>query len=1269
MFGGNTKDDLALSGWQCNLSGVQDKDDIVNAFAAAYKATSGANSGDTFVYFGADKFDVSGDAQIAFWIFLNPVGCNSTGSATSFTGSHTVGDLLIVSDFTNGGAVSDIKVFRWDPANADTNGTLDFLDDFTDCTVSGANDDACARVNGTDAEDPPWAYTDKAGHTTYEEGAFYEGGINLSDLLPPGASVPCNATFLAETRSSQSVDSALQDYALGAFNLCPNLKLEKTPDTGSFFVGDQFNWNLHVTNSGAAATAVTVTDTIPSSLQIIGTPTYDKNPPSGSDGNCGVVGQVVTCSVGSLGAGDGNTTAPENDTVDVTIKVKALSTAIPPGTDAACAAVNNSGSVSDPGEAANSLTDNTDTGTVTVCRLATTKTAATSLTRTYNWNVDKSATPTSKNMFNGDTQAVDWPITVTNTGSTDSAWAASGSITVTNASSSAATINSIADVITGPINGTVDCNGATAGSGLPATVPAKAGATNGTLVCTYSATLPDGTARTNTATATQQNYDYSGGSGVASGTTDYAGTASVSFAAPTVTEINKTVTLKDSLDAAAETTVGTDITAPTAPVNRSISSSYTCPAGGGTHTNVANLYRSGTSVLLDTDDATTTITCNALTVTKTVNTALTKTHNWSVTKDVTPTSKSMFNGDSQTVDWSIDVTYDGFTPSGFGVTGNITVQNPATIAATINTVTDSMTGGINGTVDCNGATAGNGLPATIAATSSLICTYTATTPDGTTRTNTATATQQNYNYASNGSSTNAGTTPYTDTETVDFANATLTEVNKDITLKDSLEGAAESTLGTTSAPNDLLNVGFSTKYTCPAANGSHTNVARIYSGATLLDSDDATTTISCFALSVGKTANTSFTRTWTWTVDKVATGSDGTMTLAVGETFIQPYSVTYNASKVDSAFAASGTITVTNPAPLAATLNTVADVMAGGFNGTVDCNGATAGNGLPATVPAKAGAVNGTLSCTYTVTGLPDASTRLNTATATQQNYDYASDGTAAAAGTTPYSGTASASFAGATITEIDESITVTDNVDLTKVCTGANLPVAGCHAPSDAGYPPSGTVSAANVPKTFTYDRIIGPFGGDACGDHNVDNTAGFTTNDTPTTGTDSVHIVVTVPCPQGCTLTQGYWKTHSILGPAPFDDNWNNIPTPPWAPDDGDAIAEHQNETFFNSGQTWYQVFWTAPKGNAYYNLAHQYMAAVLNTLNGADPSAVTATLNSALLLFQTYTPADIGKLKGSNALRQQFITLAGILGAYNEGTIGPGHCDEDATAKTAF
>jgi hypothetical protein len=160
-----------------------------------------------------------------------------------------------------------------------------------------------------------------------------------------------------------------------------------------------------------------------------------------------------------------------------------------------------------------------------------------------------------------------------------------------------------------------------------------------------------------------------------------------------------------------------------------------------------------------------------------------------------------------------------------------------------------------------------------------------------------------------------------------------------------------------------------------------------------------------------------------------------------------------------------------------------------------------------------------------------------------------------------------------------------------------------------------------------------------------------------------------VHVPCPIGCTLTQGYWKTHSIRGPAPFDDNWNNIPTLPYAP--GAWGGNHESTVFFYSGQSWYTVFWTPPKGgNAYYQLAHQYEAAVLNVLNAADPSAVTATLNSALALFNNplNTPASIGALKANAPLRQQFVSLAGILGSYNEGTIGPGHCSEDATSSNS-
>ena len=54
-----------------------------------------------------------------------------------------------------------------------------------------------------------------------------------------------------------------------------------------------------------------------------------------------------------------------------------------------------------------------------------------------------------------------------------------------------------------------------------------------------------------------------------------------------------------------------------------------------------------------------------------------------------------------------------------------------------------------------------------------------------------------------------------------------------------------------------------------------------------------------------------------------------------------------------------------------------------------------------------------------------------------------------------------------------------------------------------------------------------------------------------------------------------------------------------------------------------------------------------------------------DAATLLFQTYTPAQIGalsnKIAADKALRAQFINLASILADYNEGDIGPGHCDD--------
>ena len=70
-----------------------------------------------------------------------------------------------------------------------------------------------------------------------------------------------------------------------------------------------------------------------------------------------------------------------------------------------------------------------------------------------------------------------------------------------------------------------------------------------------------------------------------------------------------------------------------------------------------------------------------------------------------------------------------------------------------------------------------------------------------------------------------------------------------------------------------------------------------------------------------------------------------------------------------------------------------------------------------------------------------------------------------------------------------------------------------------------------------------------------------------------------------------------------------------------------------FFLSGQSYYEVLWTPPAGNVYYNLAHQYIAADLNRLNGANFSAAQAAFDAATTLFGENTPADAATLKGKD------------------------------------
>jgi uncharacterized repeat protein (TIGR01451 family) len=229
--GGGSKDGLNTSSWDWEKATVTpDKDDIEHAYAASY-----VQDGHTFVYFGLDKLAVNGDSNVGFWFFKNGIHLTGGPDTGGFAPVHSVGDLLVLSQFTNGGDISVIDLYEW-VGSGGSDGAVNRIATGNGCTGSPAVDRACAVAN-TEPEAAPWSYHPKSGpDDIFPTASFFEGGIDLDRLFDGHA--PCFSGFLADTRTSQAVDAVLKDVAVGNFNTCVPPTITTDASVSTFHFGD-----------------------------------------------------------------------------------------------------------------------------------------------------------------------------------------------------------------------------------------------------------------------------------------------------------------------------------------------------------------------------------------------------------------------------------------------------------------------------------------------------------------------------------------------------------------------------------------------------------------------------------------------------------------------------------------------------------------------------------------------------------------------------------------------------------------------------------------------------------------------------------------------------------------------------------------------------------------------------------------------------------------------------------------------------------------------
>ncbi len=688
----------------------------------------------------------------------------------------------------------------------------------------------------------------------------------------------------------------------------------------------------------------------------------------------------------------------------------------------------------------------------------------------------------------------------------------------------------------------------------------------------------------------------------------------------------------------------------------------------GSYNNVACIDSDNGVVECDNDD----VTVHQLSVVKTGSAGYQVDNNWLITKAVR--DADIFVGENAVFD--VVVSEDGSDDVNISVSGSISITNPSPDATTVSLVDAALVNPVY--------SEGNIAAIAVPGNTTVVVGY---TDDRANNSSTADFTNDAVVTNSIGGDVQTGS--------VDISFEAGTEIDATVDVYDTFNGGSDDFLGTVSGTGGSFVV------TIPGlAAGSYNNVACVSdtgTGAGANDCDDADVTVH--DLTVEKTASTSFNRTFGWDIAKTALWwdqsanegdgafvpfdvSDPALTDILGIGIEVQYSVDVATTTVtDADHLISGTVTVGNPTSPDATDVTLIDNIVDLDNVFANVPVVLIPN-TDLTVPA-----GGSIGFTYLVNvdGLGEKELDENQVTVTNST------------GGTSYDASASLDWSDSVGTVTNGAWAIADPgtfaTDALGNSLGASVSILFSGATSGAADITTGT-STNIMSSTAALPNIDG-----VCGEVNWDNVVTLFVGGA-IVDEDGATIIVDQTCANRLTRTPGYWKTHndSFRGGTISDDTWNLI----------GPLAE--NQLFFDTGLTYFQILWTADKGNPYITLTRAYIAALLNDLAGTDDTELalfgTDSLHNAMIdlygdgeiLVEDVLGEAAGWLSGetiasgleleamlavgngSFPTRKQLraagyggkdvahffnayypmLALAEYLDEYNNGIIGPGHAD---------